>query len=429
MKKQILFTVLLISSIAATLGMQDPSHAKNGRLPLKNFHRAPEFESYFGQPESPRQRPPMYTEQFDEATIKEMKQVLKSAPIDAQNIIHHLKDTGFLKDVSWRVSVFWGAPGTGKTSTALAIAHEMLISRQWKHRFFSSGNVAEKDRNATAVRLRKVLEEIEADKTPTILIIDEMNELLENTESKNHDTNTTSNLLWTFLDRQLSNPNFFCIGTMNRVHLLAEPFKSRYSTDFILFPLLANPLLKAAILRAKLINTGTSVAAHVTDEQISALLQPLPHCEGRDLKKISCLCKKMICRRRPISNDELVVDLDILTRTIEEFRQQCVHLQVGRIQETDEEQRERHHREQQTLQIRLAETGFALQAEAERMKTNIPSDPGNPYCHNYISNNLHAVYYNNFPERRPANYQPLPENRAEADRQAGRPAEGSCVLQ
>ena len=142
-------------------------------------------------------------------------------------------------------------------------------------------------RNQTAIQLQKELESIESSNKPTILIIDEIHRLLENTESKHHDTDETATALWTFLDRQKNNNNFFLIGTMNRIHKLPKPVKSRITSDFIEFPLMTDPTIKNNILRRNLSTKNSQMNTEITEAFLMKELEKIHPCSGRDLEKLS----------------------------------------------------------------------------------------------------------------------------------------------
>jgi AAA+ superfamily predicted ATPase len=192
------------------------------------------------------------TESFNEKDVETMEFVFASSPQEAQCIVNYLQDPNYFPGVeNYRSAFFIGEPGTGKSVTAQAIAHKMS-QNGWEYKFLSSTSFLREYRNQTAIQLQKELEKIESSNKPTILIIDEIHRLLENTESKHHDTDATATALWTFLDRQKNNKNFFLIGTMNRIHKLPKPVKSRIISDFIEFPLITNPRIKNNIIRKNL---------------------------------------------------------------------------------------------------------------------------------------------------------------------------------
>ena len=169
---------------------------------------------------------------FDDLEIKEMEFVFVRSPKEAQCIVNHLQDPSYFPlNQDYRSIIFVGEPGTGKTVMAKAIAYKML-KHNWEHKFLPSTSFLKGHRNQTAILLQKELEAIQKSKKPTILIIDELNLLMENSESKHHDTDTTAKVLWTFLDQQKGNKDFFFIGTMNRINKLPKAFKSRIILNY-----------------------------------------------------------------------------------------------------------------------------------------------------------------------------------------------------
>ncbi len=168
-------------------------------------------------------------------TWQEMMEVFEDAPVDMQDIVDHLKKP---TDPEWRAAFVVGPPGTGKTTASLAVPH---LAR-WYWKFASGPELAGKYRNESKERLSDLLTQVVARGKKTVMIVDELNRLLENSGSKSHDTDVTGSFLWTFLDEHKRNPNFFFIGTMNRDDKLADPIKHRFGGSTIYFPPIEDPV-------------------------------------------------------------------------------------------------------------------------------------------------------------------------------------------
>ena len=188
---------------------------------------------------------------YDEELLKEMEQVYESSPVEAQQVVEHLQRPELLKDPSGRYAIFVGPPGSGKSMMAKAIAYKLKQESGWESKFISVGGIVGDKRNQTTVRLQKMLKNIVDKDKPTIIIIDELNKLLEHTESEHHDTDMTATCLWAFLDEQRGNNNFFLIGTMNQDTRLPQAFKSRIlpnRIDFELFTANAQRMSKKVLV-------------------------------------------------------------------------------------------------------------------------------------------------------------------------------------
>jgi AAA+ superfamily predicted ATPase len=289
---------------------------------------------------------------FSETDIEEMNLVFASSPKEAQCIVKHLLDPTFFELVQdYRSTTFVGEPGTGKTTMALAIAYTMT-QEGWEYKFLSSTSLLGEHRNQTAIALQKEFAAIEASEKPTILIIDELNRLLENTDSKHHDTDTAATALWTFLDKQKGNKNFFFIGTMNRANKLPKPYKSRILLDYIKFPLINNPKLKSDFVRTTLTTKNTSLDAEVTDAFLDKELEKIGSCSGRDLKNISNAIYKIskINERQP--SNPMVIKKATITHIIDLYVNNKIELDYDIEEKTDEQRQNHYHKENQEMQER-----------------------------------------------------------------------------
>ena len=200
---------------------------------------------------------------------------------------------------------------------AKAIAYKMA-QKGWDCKFVSSTSLFGGHRDQTAMRLTQELESIVASKKPTIIIIDELHRLLENADSKHHDTDSTSTALWTFLDSQESNENFFLIGTMNRIDKLPQPFKSRIISDYIHFPLATDPKIKNMLVRIYLTTKNSVLHEEVNDDFLNKELEKINDCAGRCLKKISRAIGRTNIRNESKKRSKSVIKKAVITQVVDE---------------------------------------------------------------------------------------------------------------
>jgi AAA+ superfamily predicted ATPase len=288
---------------------------------------------------------------FNEIDIEEMKRVFNSSPEEAKFIIKYLQNpTLFTFTQDYRSATFVGEPGTGKTTMAKAIAYEM-IKHGWECKFLSSTSLLGEYRNQTSIQLQKELEAIETSKKPTILIIDELNRLLENSNSKHHDTDTVATALWTFLDKHKNNKNFFFIGTMNRANKLPKAYKSRILLDYIEFPLVSNPKFKLHFIRRELTNENTQLDQEITDAFLDKELEKMEICSARDLKNLSnAIYKRTFMTETIPVHGKVIIKKATITHVINQYVQNKSKLDYDTEEETDEERQNRHHKENLDMQ-------------------------------------------------------------------------------
>jgi AAA+ superfamily predicted ATPase len=284
-------------------------------------------------------------EPFNEKDIEIMEFVFASSPEEAQCIVNYLQNPNYFPGVeNYRSAFFVGEPGTGKSITAQAIAHKMS-QNGWEYKFLSSTSFLREYRNQTAIQLQKELEKIESSNKPTILIIDEIHRLLENTESKHHDTDETATALWTFLDRQQNNNSFFLIGTMNRIHKLPKPVKSRIISDFIEFPLITDPAIKNNIIRKNLTTKNSQISTEVTEDFLIKELEKINSYSGRDLEKLS---KEILVKSKLNDKNKssaITINRDNISQGINSYLRKRATIQYDLEEETDEERQDRYHKE------------------------------------------------------------------------------------
>jgi len=284
---------------------------------------------------------------FSEEDIEEMELVLEHSPAEAQYIINHLQDpTLFPGNLGYRSTFFVGKPGSGKTMTARAIAYK--VAPEWECKFLSSISLLGEYRNQTAIHLKKELEAIASSGKPTIIVVDELHRLLENAESKHHDTDTAATALWLFLDKHEKNKKIFFIGIMNRITKLPQPFKDRILSDYITFQPINDSTIKKNIVRRHLAIEHINFDPEVTDDFLCAELERLGPCFGRQLKKLS----RDIYRIHLMDNADKtsMPKKTSVTKAVNGRIFKKEEIQYNLEEETDEQRQERFHRESIILQ-------------------------------------------------------------------------------
>lgn len=281
--------------------------------------------------------------------IAELEFVFEYSPKKAQVIVDHLTDPNYFPhNRDYRSAYFVGEPGSGKTSMARSIGHKMS-KKGWDYKFIGSTELLGEYRNQTARQLKKELQKIVDSKRPTIVVIDELNQLLEHTGDPHHDTATAATALWLFLDKQRNNENFFLIGTMNRVTKLPKPFKDRILIDIIKFPPV-DAKTKKLFFRQTITSHNMSFDSAVTDEFLDAELAKLGPCFGRNLNKVS----KLLFQIQRMDNQQpamsSVIKKEAIAKSIALYVQLKKDADYDFIEETDEERQNRYHIENMNLQ-------------------------------------------------------------------------------
>jgi len=344
---RILFLFLCFSNVLFSAELPIPDKDQTFKLvspPLPKAIDQKEIECDLIQQAKPSEK-----SSFSDNELAEMEMVFKSAPKDAQNIVKHLQDPNYFKGhKDYRSAYFVGEPGCGKTTMAKAIAYQM--SKQgWTYKIISSTQLLRSDRNNTSIQLEKELEAAAASTKPILIIIDELNRLLENTDSKNHDTDSTTTTLWTFLDRESENEKIFLIGTMNRIDKLPKPFKNRMSSDYIEFSYITDPEIQQKTLRQYFLATELKLDPEVTDDFLKTELGKMRACSGRNLKKICWITYKI--QRRKEDGPILPIKKSSIIEAINEFVERNEKIGYNKTEETDEERQERYHSTSTKLQV------------------------------------------------------------------------------
>ncbi len=239
------------------------------------------------------------TETFEGMDVKDLQTILAAnKPQEMNLIINHLKDRELLLCPNYRSEFFIGEHGIGKTILAKALAHKLINESSWSYEYISSSAFAGPYRNQTAVNLRGYLKRIVARNKPILLIIDQLNKILEYTESADDDTAATSSVFCNFLDEQEYNENIFTIGIMDRAIRLSENLKSRMLLGCTSLEKPTTPELKRIIFMSKCINERTQFHPEVTNEWLEAFLTNAPTITARNLRGLAIQVQELINQER-----------------------------------------------------------------------------------------------------------------------------------
>ena len=237
-----------------------------------------------------------------------------------------------------------GKPGVGKTTMAKAIAYKMSLEG-WDYQHFTSSDFIKTNRNQTGTYLKQKLDTAAFSPRPIIVIIDEINGFLENTHSENHDTDSTSKALWSFLDEQKDNPQFFLIGTANDISKLPQALQNRLLGRVIQFPTITNMESSSKYLRRNLTEAGLKFDKEITDTFLENELKKISDHSHRSIDR---LAESIYFNHQ--ANTSLMITKEIITKNILKRIEEEKTMGFNVKKETDAERQERHHQENKSAQ-------------------------------------------------------------------------------
>lgn len=414
-----LFLILFLTSFSLFCTSSLPPHNPSNPIIISPVHAPDNSEKNIEKEET----------NLSEEEIKEMELVFKQSPIEAQLIVNHLQDpTFFTANEEYRATFFTGEPGCGKTTMAQAIGYRMK-QHGWNYVFISSTSLLRDYRNQTTTQLNKVLQAAVSSSKPTIIVIDELNRLLENADSKHHDTDTTGADLWMFLDKQRKNPNFFFIGTMNRITKLPKPLKSRVLSDYIEFEMINDIAIQSAFFRECLTPKKSHLDNDITDKFLTEELQKINLYSFRDIKKTAAAIHRLQRQTTPPKDGALIIKKETITKTIDQHKQRKEKIQYDFEDETDEQRQERYHKENQSMQQALFAQQQMIQVALSNNQATVTRLDGSEH---YITGEGKKIIYSLISDEQKKLYEDLMKptnNRKEQEVAAQKAAEEKAIAE
>lgn len=266
-------------------------------------------------------------------TIEEMHAVFNTAPKRLTDIVKHLKDPNYFNTPEYRYEFITGEPGVGKTTMAKAIGYYA----GWKCIFRTATEIIGKSRNETAIKLRALFNAVINKNANSVLIIDEANELLENTENEHYDTATTAKEFWTFLDKQNGNNKFFLIGTMNRVDRLPEQIKDRIQGQLTKMALPQG----SDVIRKLLLDEFSKTKFLLTEEAKTYINQNIENLRGmsyRQIKKFVLTTIRNVSENSQDNSNRYVSPCNLIEAS-KQIKSDREEMKCGQVPESNEEKR------------------------------------------------------------------------------------------
>lgn len=232
------------------------------------------------------------------SSLLEMKQVYECAPPFIKGTVEHLKDPGYYQPngaPEYRFLMLHGSSGSGKSTLAKAMA----LYAGWDLEFTTPADYQSGHRGESANKLREKVTEIILRNAPTVLVIDEINQLLENTDSKHHDTDATSKELWTTMDKIHGNTKVFIIGTANRLDKIPQQIKTRIKGRYCTITMPKESDKRLQIMKT-ILNRDTFSLTSKGEKKMKEAIVGNPHWSGRDYSELCWKIKQQLTDEKKV---------------------------------------------------------------------------------------------------------------------------------
>ncbi len=308
---------------------------------------------------------------FCDERVDVLEHVYDSAPFKVHLIVNSLlgKEEN---PYEFNYALFNGRTGVGKSTLGIAVAYKL----KWKLRRFSARDfIKGENRNATATAFNTITEGLADYKDNLVLVIDEINHLLMNYDSKHHDTDTSSMSLWTLLDEIKHKRNIFLIGTTNGIGGFPPQVLERLEPGIIKIMVNKDPDYIRQILLSRL----SSDRIVITEDTINYLQNHIETLEGYSSRNIISLASEIRVKAREDAykkgkQGRLTIEPEHIQMAIASLAEIREEAQQKPYKDTEFDQRERHHKEMLEQGQRLHAESMKLQNDSMRLQEQTASD-------------------------------------------------------
>ncbi len=238
-------------------------------------------------------------------------------------------------------TIFDGEPGVGKSTLALAIAYKL----QWDvQRLGVNDFMKVENRNGTSVVFNNIMSQFEDCDDNTVIILEEINHLLMNYDSKHHDTDASSVSLWLFLDAIKRKPNLFVIGTTNGIGGFPPQLESRFKAAVVTITAENNPChIKDSLLQS--LSHEKIVIPDETKTHLNKCVHLLQDYTARDIQHLVYEIRGQAYEIPEFDGNRLIIKPKHVDAAFKAFEDIKVRFKAKPYKETEIEQRERLHLE------------------------------------------------------------------------------------
>jgi len=305
--------------------------------------------------------PPFFSHAADDSTYE---MVLAAAPVEVQALPKILNDPKERADYPYSCMALVGPPGVGKTTMAYAVAHKA----GWEPCFISNGHLADKFRNSSSRKLQEIFDGVLFSNEKTLIILDEFNAMVENHDSANHDTDTLSRTIWSFLDSQQKNDNVFVMATMNRINKIPAEMKERLLGSVVRVDNLKDiPRIKTCFLTHLLshnLTVGDDLKPYIAEKFAKFGIN-----NPRRIERCAQIIKRYALDRheeRPVELTRSLVDCGF-----DQYKRNLGLMDFDKKEISDEERRFQASQELQKEQMRISQEQFESSQQLHRKQFNM----------------------------------------------------------
>ncbi len=274
--------------------------------------------------------------------------MLESAYESAPRRVHRIVDTLLDKNrgpgrYQLNYALFDGESGVAKSTLALAVAYKSHWDPQ---RLGPDDFMKVENRNGTSVVFNNIMSQFQDCRDNTVIIIDEINYLLMNYDSKHHDTDTSAMSLWRFLDKIKTKSNLFLIGTTNGIGGFPPQMRTRLESAIVTVTSEKDPIR----IKNDLLKGLSYKQVIIPDETRKHIDTCIPLLQGRNIRNIERLIYEILGQayeqpEAKLDDETLVIKPEHIDAAFRAFEDIEVRFNAKPYNETEAEQRERHHKE------------------------------------------------------------------------------------